>query len=128
VEEVILSQDKSETIHLSYRVKNPNPFRVTASTCLRLYTDACGCSIDEDSSSSDYSLAPGASVTETVPLSLTDEKNWDRANRFKVYVGPFGWGDIPEGIHTPVVEEEEHSHSDEDPEPEPASEDENPGN
>ena len=129
VDQVALSQDKEDgTIHLSYRVTNPNSFRVTASTCLRLFADECECGIDEDSSSSDYSLAPGESITETVSPSLTDEKHWDQAKRIKVYVGPYGCVDsvaeaisnveelpMPEGIHAPVEPEES---SDQEAEPE----------
>lgn len=91
LKEVGLSQESpSDSVVLTFTVTNTGTARMRASVCLRLYDSPGATGGIDEASSSDFTLAPGASKTVSTELTLDDEKNWDSTVLLRAYASNYG--------------------------------------
>jgi hypothetical protein len=89
--DVSLSQpDEKTTPFLNFTVKNISASRVSASVCARLYDSADNSGHLDETGTSDFNLAAGASTTVHFQVALSDNQHLDSTTLVKAYVSSLG--------------------------------------
>jgi hypothetical protein len=105
LKDVGLSQESpSDSVVVTFTVTNTGTARLASSVCLRLYDSAESTGDIDEASSSNFTLAPGATKTVSSELTLDDDKNWDSTVLLRAYASTYGCASSARTAVSNVVE------------------------